>query len=224
MKPAEIYLPDVHGDASFLILDVTRNELSSSYFNHFDREFIAANSLPMARQQEWLWGRYTLKRLLEKRFHLAPQELEIGSRQQRPHVKELAISVSVSHTKEFVMAGASWNHVVGVDIERHEPRSSRLQAIRSVCSDVELAQAQHLQNCKREEDALYLLWCTKEACVKSGVARSVFALKSNSFSLISQKSLSWCETFLVQATSVECALASCFFSQDFYAAFMVASR
>ena len=221
MTPAEIYLPNVYGDASFLILDTTRVVLDLEYFNDFDRHYVTKNFSTTARQQEWLWGRFVLKQLLQRRFALLPHELEITSQHQRPVVAGHTLSVSVSHTNNFVMAGASWQNAVGVDVETHDARSSRLAALRSVCSPAEIAQSTAWQDSERVEDPLYLCWCVKESCVKAGVAPSVFALKSTTLTLRHKSSALPGSHFMVTPTPTEFEFASCFCCANFYAAFVV---
>lgn len=182
MSAREWYWPDVFCGASLSIVEHPR-AFDAGTMNaalHADEIAFAQSQFKIAsRREQWLFGRFVLKNLLRRRYNLDPAALKILTHAGRPEVSGVGFSaskvfVSLAHKGDYFAAAVSTERRVGVDLEVPRDDPLVLDAIRRACRTDEIKRCVGhavLSEC----DALFLTWCAKETCVKSGIARNVFA-------------------------------------------------
>lgn len=106
------------------------------------------------RKKEWLCVRILLKELTNENLNIFYDE------NRKPFLKDTALSISISHSKNYVALYLDKNKQLGIDIE--EPREQILKITNKFLSPTEMAYL-------TEENKLskgIILWCIKEAMYK----------------------------------------------------------
>ena len=89
-----------------------------------------------ARQDSFLAGRMVLRGLASQLTGVPPAQVQLiavcpdcGGAHGRPEVMGSSLHVSLSHGAGVVVAAASWDSTIGVDIEAPDERPERIEAI-----------------------------------------------------------------------------------------------
>lgn len=213
------YQPDCFQGASYLIADISSSVRDESVFNPSDHEFLLKAAVSPARREEWLWGRYVLKRLLQMKYGFDPARMHIGAIHGKPRLilpEGPVVKLSLAHKGRYVMAGVSDKASIGVDIEVHETVPNAERVLKRIASNEEIAAAaSHPSLCER--DYFLLLWCLKESCVKAGLVDSVFELKRHVFKILDEEKNTNAVLYRVELKGFDVTYARGLLNDDFYA-------
>lgn len=188
-------------------------------FNPSDHEFLTKAAVGPARREEWLWGRYVLKRLLQMKYGLDPASVHVGALQGKPRLilpEGLALNLSLAHKGRYFAVGVSAMADIGVDIEIPATVAHIERVFKRVASDEEQADAA-AHPTLGEHDYLFLLWCLKESAVKAGIVDSVFELKHHVFKIKDAETNAKTAVFRVDSKNLNLSYARAFLNDDFYA-------
>jgi phosphopantetheinyl transferase (holo-ACP synthase) len=109
-----------------------------------------------SKRLEWLAGRITIKWLVEKMGmdYSGIRKDEFG----KPYLRDLPLSISLSHSYPFVAAQISSTEEVGIDLE--QPKEKLLRIAKRILAESELVDAAEsiIKHC--------VYWCAKEALYK----------------------------------------------------------
>jgi 4'-phosphopantetheinyl transferase len=97
------------------------------------------------RRDTFLTGRWMLRRLVSQLTGVAPAEVPLtaacpdwGAEHGRPHLPGSRLHLSLTHGANVVVAAASWDKTVGVDVEPLVQPSGALAAIGALTGDASL--------------------------------------------------------------------------------------
>lgn len=142
------------------------------------------------RRLEWSRGRACLKRLLEKSWGISPRSFSIlADKHHRPILHPLLsidgkpLHISISHSDDVFMAAVSRQGTVGADIQTRR-RKINGQGFLKIFHESELKHLQDLGLAPDGEGAL-LLWCFKEAYLKSSGGTDFMAIKKTELQIYS---------------------------------------
>jgi 4'-phosphopantetheinyl transferase EntD len=213
------YQADCFEDAAYLIADISLSVRDESVFNASDYEFLVKAAVSPARREEWLWGRYVLKRLLQMKYEFDPASVHVGAVESRPKLilpEGTMVKLSLAHKDRYVMAGVSTKAQIGVDIEISENAPNAERVLKRIASDEEIAAAaSHASLCER--DYFLLLWCLKESCVKAGLVDSVFELKRHILKILDEEKNTDVIFYRAELQGFNLAYARALLRRDFYA-------
>ena len=101
---------------------------------------------PPVRRETFLAGRLVLRRLAAELTGLAPAEVDLvavcpdcGGPHGKPVIPGSGLHLSLSHSSDAVVAAASWDARVGVDLETGEHSARAIAAIGAITGDPTLA-------------------------------------------------------------------------------------
>jgi len=118
-------------------------------------------------QQSYSAGRGILREILAKRLAADPRELEFTyTRYGKPSLRGARLEFNVSHSGGVAIYAVSPTRVVGVDIEKIEPRFTEDQIAEKFFSPSELIALRSLPEAL-QVDAFFRCWTRKEAYVKA---------------------------------------------------------
>jgi phosphopantetheinyl transferase len=174
--------------AHLQVLDKTGQTLDLDAFNNRDLAFLSDTFTAQERRNEWLWGRFVLKRLLCERFELEARKLFIGRDvHEKPIIVEpdgLKNSVSLSHKPPYYAAAvADLGLSVGVDVEI--PVAGREAAFFGhFISEIEKSAFVHSDTGLEASVYFSLLWSFKEAYLKARSGTNLAQVKDSQFRLV----------------------------------------
>lgn len=145
--------------------------ISPSFLSESERTVYGGLRLPK-RRREWLLGRWTAKRLLQRSLDgyagLSLHEISvIGDPDGAPCYwvdgRRLSLSLSLAHRAGRAVAALSDTHTVGVDVERVERRAPVL--VEDFFTPSEAAAVHAAPEADRDR-LVTLIWSAKEAALK----------------------------------------------------------
>ncbi|HWH97717.1 MAG TPA: 4-phosphopantetheinyl transferase [Pseudolysinimonas sp.] len=103
------------------------------------------DGLAGVQRQQFLAGRLLLRRLVAEMTGEAPADVEVTAvcpdcdiEHGKPLAGAPGLHVSLSHTADLVVAAASWDGAIGVDVEARQLTATLLRAIGSVAGEASL--------------------------------------------------------------------------------------
>lgn len=100
---------------------------------------------PEHRRTSFLAGRLILRRLAAELLGIEPASVELvavcpdcGGAHGRPVLTDSTLQLSLSHSRDAVVAAASWDAPVGVDIESLDQSAAAVSAIASLTGEASL--------------------------------------------------------------------------------------
>lgn len=179
-----ICLQHDYGTAQVLVLDQGNRQLDLSLFQDRELVFVQHNFKDDERRQEWMWGRYAAKLLLQNPMVLQASAEIIPSQNTRPLLQSVDGDLSLSHDAPYFAAGFCLEGKIGIDlVKKGVPRN--YQAFDMFCTEREIEIAT-LQGFLPQEDYYYLLWCFKEAYLKASGGTNSAQMLENPFRIIKE--------------------------------------
>lgn len=169
----------INDDITYLVWEITESEEELlSHLKLNEEEWVDLNRVKVkSKRLEWLGARSALKFLVKDLGQFYIYKDEFG----KPHLKDSAIGISVSHANGHGAAAINLNGEVGLDIETERPQIHRISKRFLHASEKDWAG----DNIKK----LTKIWCAKEALYKlHGRTQLTFAeqLRVSNFDLVSK--------------------------------------
>ncbi|OEJ99626.1 4'-phosphopantetheinyl transferase family protein [Roseivirga misakiensis] len=146
----------VSDSINYLVWEITETEDELlSHLNLNDEEWADFNSIKVSiKRLEWLGARTALKHLVKEIGQFYIYKDQFG----KPHLRDSAIGISISHAKGIGAAAINLNGAIGIDVEF--PREQVLRIAHKFLHPSEVSWAQN------DVDKLTRIWSAKEALYK----------------------------------------------------------
>lgn len=132
------------------------DELLNGFVFHEEEKQIFESFTYEGRKKQWLITRKLLLALSgNSSLWIAHDD------NRRPYLNDETLSISISHTQNYVAVLLGENISLGIDIEKLSPRIYKIR--KKFCSDVE---DNYLKDDENLLPGLYLIWSAKEALFK----------------------------------------------------------
>ena len=145
-------------DVELAVWEITESldELLNGFVFHENEKKVFDSFTYEGRKKQWLITRKLLLELSGNSFLWIAHDDN-----RRPYLNDETLSISISHTQNYVAVLLGENISLGIDIEKLSPRIYKIR--KKFCSD---AEDEYLTDDENLLPSLYLIWSAKESLFK----------------------------------------------------------